>query len=196
MSIFLLSTNISILLIVLVVLWKVRKIHLHLYSLEGFIDKNKDTLFAQVEALIGLYYDLKFSKSLPKTRGWAGSPDFLLFIAKVAQSKCPTVIIECSSGVSTVVLAQCLKLNGQGHVYSLEHESVFAEQTRMELKRHQVNEWATIIDAPLKKHYISGQEWLWYSLDNLPENLRVDMIVIDGPPSFIQNLARSRRSFF
>ena len=190
MSIFLIAASFTIIFINLVLLWKVRKIHLHLYSLERFIDKNKNTLFAQVEALLGLYHDLKFLKGLPKTRNWAGSPDFLFFIAKVAQSKSPTVIIECSSGVSTVVLAQCCKLNGQGHVYSLEHESVFAEQTRVELSRHQLNDWATIIDAPLRKHYISGQEWLWYSLDNLPDSLSVDMIVIDGPPSCIQRLAR------
>jgi predicted O-methyltransferase YrrM len=189
MSIFLILTNLLILLVVFVVLWKVRSVHLYLYDLKTLINNSK-TLYAQIESLIGLYNELKFSKSLQKTRGWAGSPDFLLFIAKVAQSKNPMVIIECSSGVSTVVLAQCLKLNGQGHLYSLEHDSFFAEQTRMELKRHQLDEWSTVVDAPLKHYYINDQEWLWYSLDNLPKNLEVDMIVIDGPPFHIQNLAR------
>ncbi len=183
-------TNISVLILnflilfsVLVVFRIVRKIHD--YRIESILQKQTNNLFVQVESLLGLYKDLNFSKSLPKTRGWAGSPDFLLLLTRIVQQNKPLVVMECSSGVSSVVLAQCLKLNSQGHVYSLEHESVFAEQTRAELDRHGLKDWATILDAPLVKHQINGQKWLWYSLDNLQDNLTLDMIVVDGPPASI-----------
>lgn len=179
-----------ILLFAFIIAYKVRKIQIFLDKLECIIHNDKDVLFLQIESLLSLYNDLKFSQGLPSTRGWAGSPDFLLSISRIAQSKKPMTIIECSSGVSTVVLSQCCKLNGKGHVYSLEHDPSFAEKTRTELIRHNLNDFATIINAPLKNYSINDNEWNWYSLDYLPKNLKFDMIVIDGPPYSIQKLAR------
>lgn len=175
---------------VILILIKVRKIHLWSYTVESNIIDKSENVLSQIEALLGLYADLALEKSLPKTRGWAGSPDFLWYITRLAQKDKPYVVLECSSGVSTLVLAKSLKLNGCGHVYSLDHDPVFSKKTRDELERHGLNDWATVIDAPLVCHEINGKKWKWYSLDRLPKNISVDLLVIDGPPTGVGDLAR------
>jgi hypothetical protein len=100
---------------------KVRKIHLASYAIhEAATQTQKETLalFAQVQAYDGLMRLLQFRAPLPPLRGWAASPDFLLVIAQHALKHKPKVIVECSSGSSTLVLARCCELNGGGHVYS------------------------------------------------------------------------------
>lgn len=186
---------IIVLFFVIVMLIKVKKIHLWSYGIQDELEKKTENVISQIESLLGLYADLELKKSIPKTRGWAGSPDFLWNIARLTQKHKPRVVVECSSGVSTVVLAQSLKLNGSGHVYSLDHDPVFAEKTREELRRHDLCEWATVIDAPLVDHEIKGVSWKWYSLEKFPRNIEIDLLVIDGPPGSIGSLARYPAGF-
>jgi rhodanese-related sulfurtransferase len=182
--------NIVIIFSVLFTLRKIRKIHQWTFKNNDDLANKSGNVISQIEALLGLYTDLNFKKSIPKTRGWAGSPDFLWNIARLAQGNKPQLVLECSSGVSTVVLAQALKLNGSGHVYSLDHDPLFAEKTREELKRHGLKNWATVIDAPLVDYEIKGEKWRWYSMSNLPDEIKIDLLVIDGPPASVGNLAR------
>lgn len=184
------SLIIIVLFLVLVVLRKVKKIHLWTYEIKNELEEKTENVISQIESLLGLYADLELKKSIPKTRGWAGSPDFLWNIARLAQKNKPRVVVECSSGVSTVVLAQSLKLNGSGHVYSMDHDPVFAEKTRQELLRHNLEDWATVVDAPITQHHIADKKWPWYSLEFLPDNFSIDMLVIDGPPTHIGEFAR------
>lgn len=181
---------IMLLILILIVLRKIRKIHLWSYEIQNDLENKTDNVISQIESLLGLYTDLELKKSIPKTRGWAGSPDFLWNIVRLAQKNKPLVVVECSSGVSTVVLARALKLNGTGHVYSLDHDPVFAERTREELRRHDLSDWATVIDAPLVDYDIKGSSWKWYSLAKFPDKIEIDLLVIDGPPASIGNLAR------
>ena len=141
------------------------------------------TLYGQMQAFHSLAGLLRLPWPLPTLRGWAGSPDFLLEIAKHVLEAKPEVVMECSSGSSTLVLARCLQLNGAGHVYSMEHEPQFAQQTRHQLRLQQLEAWATVVDAPLRG--LAGAEGrVWYSLDNLPPAARnVAMLVVDGPPA-------------
>lgn len=182
----LLSTGISIL-----ILYKVRRIHLSTYKL---LDDTEATrretlaLFAQIQALNALERLLCMPKALPTMRGWAGSPDFLLRVAEEILSRKPTTIMECSSGVSTIVAARAAQINGKGHIYSLEHDPMYACKTRDLLAKYQLEDWATIIDAPLTK---SSYGTPWYSLGALPKDTSsIDMLVVDGPPSTIGKLAR------
>jgi predicted O-methyltransferase YrrM len=145
------------------------------------------SLFRQLEALIALYVDLGLNRSLPSTRGWAASPDFLRALAAHVLRTRPQIVVECGSGVSTVVLA--LALNGSGHLYSLEHLSQYAEETRAELARHGVAERATVLEAPLRECVLPSGTWGWYTADGLPKE-RFDMLVVDGPPGSTGPLAR------
>jgi hypothetical protein len=188
----LLGIALSVLFALVILLWafhKVRRAHLLLYELRSEHEKDLTTLFNQLEALHGLYLELKFPVSLPPTRAWAASPDFLLLIAQHALDSKPEVIVECGSGVSTLVLARCMQLKGSGHVYSLEHDSEFTQKTRQHLERHELSKWATVFHAPLYGHHLHGEQWPWYSEEVLPK-LPIDMLVIDGPPYTVRSLAR------
>ncbi|MBJ7310846.1 class I SAM-dependent methyltransferase [Rugamonas sp. CCM 8940] len=184
----LLST--AIFLLCLYALHKLRHVHLLLYESRDQSRQDTAALFRQIEALQALYIDLDLRHSLPGTRGWAASPDFLLELARHALAERPAVVVECSSGTSTLVLARCMQLNGAGKVYSLEHEPRYAEQTRQQLRRHGLADWAEVIDAELLPQAIDGQNWPWYATTGLPAGLAIALLVIDGPPQATGALAR------
>lgn len=167
---------------------KARRAHQKLFEAERLANDRCDNLYAQFEALLALYHDLKPVASFPGTRGWAGSPDFLRHIARTAATHKPYNIVECSSGTSTIVLARSAQLNNQGHVYSLEHDPVYAGRTRAELKRQGLEGFATVLDAPLREYKLGEASHLWYETGNLPT--QIDLLVIDGPPMTTQALAR------
>jgi hypothetical protein len=148
-----------------------------------------DNLYRQLEALDNLHRDLGFPGSLPETRGWAACPDFLHRIARHALTARPQMAVECSSGVSTLVLAQCMVKNGGGHVFSLEHDPAFAQKTRDHLARLGLEAFATVIDAPLRNYALQGREYRWYDLSGLPAG-GIAMLVIDGPPAATCPMAR------
>lgn len=154
----------------------------------GF-DRLAHSSFRQLEALYGVYLDLGLKKSLPPTRRWAASPDILKQLTTYALQARPKLIVECGSGVSTIVLARCAQLNGAGHVYTLEHLPEAAEQTRRNLRQHGLEEFVTVLEAPLRNYELGGQTWSWYSTEGLPEG-GIDMLFVDGPPATTQSLAR------
>jgi predicted O-methyltransferase YrrM len=173
----------------MLMLHKVRAMHLMLYAQQDGPRREAELLFRQTEALHGLYAELGLTMSLPSTRGWAASPDFLLELATHVRTARPSSVVECSSGVSTLVLARCLQLNGGGQLISLEHDAQYAQQTRLQLQRHGLADWAVVIDAPLAQHALGGEVWPWYAPDALPAG-DIDLIVIDGPPQALRPLAR------
>jgi predicted O-methyltransferase YrrM len=168
---------------------KLRRIHTKQFDSEQRAEDRLATHFAQVESLMALNLELALPRGLQPTRGWAGSPDFLLQVLRVAMERKPKIVVECSSGVSTVVLARAMQLVGIGHVWSLEHDRAFADKTRAELRRHGLEAWATVIDAPLVPLKLAEGTWNWYDVRALPEGL-IDMLVVDGPPMTLQRLSR------
>lgn len=145
-------------------------------------------LFGQIQAFAVLDRMLGLRYGLPPMRGWAGSPDMLLAVAERILQTEPLTIVECSSGVSTVVAARSCQLVGHGHVFSLEHESKYAEQTRQELIKHGLQAWATVFHAPLVS---IGDGRRWYSDEVLPGDLPpIDLIVVDGPPASVNVQSR------
>ncbi|NVJ49819.1 MAG: class I SAM-dependent methyltransferase [Gammaproteobacteria bacterium] len=152
--------------------------------------RQQDNLYHQVEAMTNLNLALQPRTALPSMRGYAGSPDFLMWLYREIQARAPKVIVEASSGVSTLVCGYALQQLGEGKVVSLEHHEFFAGISQNNLVQHQVNDVAQVIHAPLIKHSINGEQWQWYDFAaaNLPE--KIDMLVIDGPPRRTQPLAR------
>ncbi|WP_342116960.1 class I SAM-dependent methyltransferase [Pseudoduganella sp. OTU4001] len=172
------------------ILHKVRHMHILVHTLRDDTRHGNATLFRQLEALQGLYVSLGLRRALPLTRGWAASPDFLQELAAHALDEKPRCVVECSSGISTLVLARCLQLNGAGMVYSLEHDPLYARRTRRQLELHGLSAWATVIDAPLTGQAVGGGQQLWYDCSGLPLVMPIDMLVIDGPPQAIGQHAR------
>lgn len=138
--------------------------------------------FRQWQCLQALQQDLSFAKSLPPAGGKAASPDFLKLLADHILQEKPEVVVECGSGLSSVVISRCLQINGKGRLYSLEHMEAFADQTRRQLDRQGLSNWARIIDAPLEPRQFNGRTFNWYRSRELPD-LPIDLIVVDGPPA-------------
>lgn len=151
---------------------------------------NSSNVIRQIEGLIAVHAEVRPAHALPKSRGWAASPDFLAALIRLVHDKNPTTVLECSSGFSTIVLAACIRNRGNGKVYSLEHDAIFASKTRRLLELHELTDWAEVIDAPLVAKKINGWVGKWYNLDNLPPDFKTDLLVVDGPPQSTAELAR------
>ncbi|MHA4871540.1 class I SAM-dependent methyltransferase [Duganella sp. PWIR1] len=172
------------------IMYKLRHAHLLLFEMRDLTRQENIGLYRQLEALQGLYAELDLKNSLPPTRDWAASPDFLLELVRHARTAKPLGVVECSSGTSTLVLARCMQLNGGGQVLSLEHDPVYAVKTRALLRQHGLQDWARVLDAPLQTQVLADENWPWYHLGDLPAGNGIDMLVIDGPPQATRKLAR------
>lgn len=184
--------SIVVILILIAVLHKVRRIHITSFYLAERVDdihRESRHLYAQIQAYIDLKSLLEMDIPLPTLRGWAASPDFLLIIAKNILSTKPQIVVECSSGASTIVIARCLQLNGTGHVYSLENDPIFANITRDNISSSDLVEWSTIIEAPLEP-VEKMPDHVWYSADGYSDLHDIDVLIIDGPPASSCKLAR------
>lgn len=170
------------------VLHKVRRVHLMMFDVAENARNARfesGSVYRQIESLGALQRLLDLPDSLPPLRGWAGSPDFLLALARHVMMHRPRVVFECSSGSSTLVLARCLELLGDGgRVVSLEHEASYAAATRALLERHGVAAHATILEAPLKPvDGLGDHATPWYSVEDEAGWPRdIEMVVVDGPP--------------
>lgn len=186
------STLILVLVIVQFVILALvyHKLSSAIQSLKHQTIKSSDNVISQTEALLALHAELQPTRALPKSRGWAASPDLLAQLVRLTHERRPMTILECSSGFSTLVLAACVRNMGKGRVLSLENDPVFAEKTRELLRVHGLSEWATVIDAPLVPLTLEGWEGKWYRTSDLPSGLSVDMLVVDGPPHDTSKLAR------
>ncbi len=137
----------------------------------------------QLEALDGLYHRLQLPRgTLPPTRGWAASPDFLNVLFDRIHDVRPNTVIECGSGLTSIVTARALQQLGGGKLISLDHDPQFAAITQKHLQELGLSEFVEMHVAPLASTSINGADHLWYDMStvNLPESL--DMIVVDGPP--------------
>jgi hypothetical protein len=89
-----------------------------------------------------------------------------------------TGIVECGSGVSTVVLARLLRQRAGGHIVALEHDAGWAQFVTEQLAQEQLGAFASVIHAPL------GGEPIWYSLEALTDlPAAIDVLIVDGPPA-------------
>ena len=158
-------------------------------QMEEMVQKSADDLFNRLEAYLSLRDRLGLRQGLPYTPDWSASPDFLKLIVEYCLENKPRVIMECSSGLTTLMLARCCQINNSGHVTSLENGLQYVKAIEAHLDLYDLEEYASVVHAPLEKQIIMGEEYLWYSLDQLPDKA-IDMLVIDGPSGFIQKHSR------
>lgn len=132
---------------------------------------------------------LGFKKQLPVTKDWSAAADFLNVVSDYCLANKPQVIVECSSGTSSLVLARCCQLNAGGHVYSFENGEPYAKNTQQQLKELSLAEYCDVLHAPLTDYQLNNVKFRWYGMDQFPK-AKIDMLVIDGPPGFIQKQSR------
>ncbi len=149
-----------------------------------------ELVYRQLEAYTALVHFLQPKIPFPNFRGWSASPDFLKLVIDTVLLRKPTLVLEYGSGTSTVVIAYCLKRIGAGRLISLEHEKVYVERTKSMLRAHDLEQWAEVKLSPLVKRQIGTKDWLWYDFDLNTLSGTLDMLLVDGPPHNVQNLAR------
>lgn len=150
---------------------------------------DSEALRVSVDTYVTVKHSLGLKKDLPYTPTWSAEADFLRLITEHCLKVKPEVIVECSSGVTTLVLSRCCQLNGKGRVYSLENGEEYVAKTRAEVNSFCLNDYASVIHAPLQNHAIGNTNYDWYSVAELPA-VPIDMLVIDGPPGFQNENAR------
>lgn len=172
----------------------------HVRKINRTVDRMKDIVGSELDAkllahtqqpeyLDKLYRITGMERgTLPPTRGWAASPDFLLTIAEIILEKKPKVIVELGSGTSTIMIAYLLKKIGEGHLFSYDHSDIFMNITKQNIEKENLSEFVDFNHAPLADIDINATLWRWYSLNNVPE--KIDMIIIDGPPGLATKLSR------
>lgn len=146
--------------------------------------------FRQVQAFTGLLQLVEPRAPLPLLRSWATLPDLALILVEKVLSAKPTTIVECGSGSSTVLMAYMLEKLGGGHIVSLEHDAPSKANTDAALRAHGLEKFATVVLAPLKPVQIGNESFQFYDLAGLSDVERIDFLFVDGPPSFMQALAR------
>lgn len=145
-------------------------------NLKRFIRASAEREFKQIEAALSLQTTLKLPHPLPPTRGWAASPDLLLLLYRLTLEKKPALIVECGSGVSTVVLAKAAATYG-GRVVSLDHDPAYCLATQSELQRQGLS--ADVRLAPL----VHTDQGPWYDLGAVGDLSDIELLFVDGPPA-------------
>jgi len=149
----------------------------------------QNRLYAQLESLSWLQRRLAIKGHLPALRGWAASPDVLLQLHGHITNTKPEVIVEFGSGASTVVIADALRQNGKGKLYSIEHSEHYGVQTRDSLEQEQLIPWVDLRIGELEPW--SGEHLnptdaekpsRWYPVRLLEGIKNVDLLWVDGPP--------------
>jgi len=141
------------------------------------------------ESYLPLCQRLGLDRGIPWTPNWTAAADFLELLVDELEARRPAVILECGSGLSTLVLARACERTGRGHVWSLESGAEFAEATREALAAYGLERLVTVVHAPLSEVEIGGESWPWYDRSGLPGG-PVELLVIDGPPAFLREQAR------
>jgi predicted O-methyltransferase YrrM len=121
---------------------------------------------------------------LPMGGGWALTGDSAAILVREALLRQPRTVLELGSGVSTLLLGQVLREAGGGRLLSIDHDPVWAERTRRQVELLGLDEFVTVVDAPLKPVVVDGQNYDWYDIapDQLAGLGTVDLLLVDGPP--------------
>jgi len=114
--------------------------------------------------------------------------DFLLLIAQHIFDTKPKGVVECGSGLSTVVIARCLEIINEPtalthpHCYSMDHLAVYGDRTTRWLDERKLSQYATV-----HTFSVGGEPPFYqYTMDVPP----IDLLVIDGPPGTLHPMAR------
>lgn len=146
------------------------------------IDKVDDQVVL-LEDYIQLMRLVPMSLPMPRPGTWAASEDLLLWLAGYVLEHRPRTVVDLGSGQSSVWMAAAMRTAGyDGRVIGVDHDEAFAEGTRELARRQGVQDWLTVIHAPLREQEIAGRTVRWYDLDALAGIDGVDLMSIDGPP--------------
>lgn len=126
----------------------------------------------------------------PEFDDYCAEPDFLLKVATgIMLMAAVDNVVECGSGISTLVIARCLHLRDQskpdafGQLTSLEHDPTYSARTYQWLIDRGLDGYANVHLCPA----IGNPPW--YSLATV-DMQTIDILVIDAPPAYLHPESR------
>lgn len=109
-------------------------------------------------------------------------------------------IIEFGSGISTILIGRLIQKNNlKAEVLSVEHEKNWADELDSIIRSEQLDQFITILHAPLTKCALHPQNSQWYDLKILKsriEKKKFDMVIVDGPPAWQEGKELARYPAF
>lgn len=107
---------------------------------------------------------------------WSGQAHFLRACVRHALA-CDGPVLECGSGLSTVLVGAALQGSGR-NLWSLEHLPPWAERLNALLRRFRIATVRLCV-APLRDH--GGFDWYSPPLEDMPAQFA--LVLCDGPPA-------------
>jgi len=136
----------------------------------------------EVQWKLALISKIYHGNSLPESNGWSLSWECLFVLIKEIESRNITKILELGSGISTSLIGGFFE--GRDVIYhSLEHDEEFIENS-VAPKEGRVK----LIYSPLKLY--EEEDFMWYDLAGIKEELKYELLIIDGPPISIDKSTR------
>ena len=107
--------------------------------------------------------------------GWSAENEYLRYMVRLVASLGEQDILECGSGLSTLLLAATAVHNGS-RITTLENDPKWGDRVRAELQRHGLAKAVRLHVAPLRDY----DAFAWYSV---PVGMGpFAAVVCDGPP--------------
>lgn len=154
-------------------------IHIHYRFLQ--IQTQQNNNYRQQQSLQSIYGLIDIRSPLPTMGAWAASPDFIQIISEIILEKKPKTVVECGSGVSSVVIGYLLEKNERGRLFSLENSDVFFEKSKQLIAQHQLDSQVDILHAPLISMKLNKADVKWYDTTQVADIQQIDILIIDGP---------------
>lgn len=152
------------------------------------VQQEKTQAYAQILSLVTP------RAPLPPMTQWAATPELALELIHQMMIHRPKNVVEFGSGCSSIVMGYILeKQKQQGRLLSIDHDEEYAQKTRSQLLLHSLNEFVSVVDAPLNTQHsigFGGKQTTWYSLEGLEIPESIDLLVVDGPPEKVTSWVR------
>src|SRR6056297_2312042 len=161
-------------------------VFLLLFSLSHFyraFKEESEHLQYKIQAISEIQKLLPLRLPLRPMTGWAATPELAVTVLRQIIFNKPQTIVELGSGVTTLINGYGLeKYSPNGKLISLDHDEDYAEITRRELHQHGLSTFIDLRFAPLIDTDLNGEQFRWYDLSGLPDDTKIDLLIVDGPP--------------
>lgn len=145
----------------------------------------------QTQAHLNLARLTPLEGRLPPLGGWAASADLMVVVVEELLRIRPSLVVECGSGASTVLLAMVIRQHGLAtRVVALEHDERFRNATQAMLDHRDLADVAELRVAPLATTSLEDHATRWYAEHTLEGLDDIGLLLVDGPPAWTGEDAR------
>jgi len=108
---------------------------------------------------------------------WSALDEFLVACIKHTLASREGAILECGSGLSTLLVGAVAKMQGHRH-WVLEHSPQWATKVKTYLRKYRLDS-ALLSPKPLKEY----GEFCWYDVSARSMPNHISLVICDGPPA-------------